>query len=54
MKFQIQVAKNVTFTSKCLEQQVLPLTQKQIDRFKFMLALKAKEMVVDHTTLRIK
>lgn len=52
--FQIQLSKNATFTIKNLEQQVLPLTKKQINIFKFMLALRAKEMRVDGTTLRIK
>lgn len=54
MRFQIQLGKNATFSTKQLDQQLVPLTQTQIDRFKFMLALQAQEMRVDNTMLRIK
>jgi hypothetical protein len=54
MRFQIQLGKNATFSTTKLDQQLIPFTDKQVQRFKLMIAMQAKEMRTNSTTLRIK
>lgn len=48
--FTIEFSKNARFTTKSINY----LDPKDTERFKFLMAMKAKELKIDNTTYKIK